>query len=207
MKSLQPIQKTFRVFQILAKVAFIFSIIGASCCAVGALCCVVWLSGGRVFSLFGDPVTVFAGGENLNQTLAVLLSDMVCLTADAILLGFAGRYFRAEQADGTPFTQRGANLVKRLGIRCIWMPIVSIVIASVIAACLGAELGDVSNLPGVVTGIVLILASLIFRYGAELEAKLKRQGGATGATGRGSLDEIDVETAETVSTMTLTDIL
>ena len=72
--------------------------------------------------------------------------------------------------------ERGANLVKRLGIRCIWMPIVSIVIASVIAACLGAELGDVSNLPGVVTGIVLILASLIFRYGAELEAELGRRG-------------------------------
>ena len=49
------------------------------------------------------------------------------------------------------------------------MPIVAVVIASVITACLGAEGGDVSNLPSVVTGIVLILASLIFRYGAELE--------------------------------------
>ena len=176
MKSLQPIQKTFRVFQVLAKIAFVFSIVGAAFCAVGALCCVVWLSGGRVFSLFGDPVTVFAGGENLNQTLAMLLSNLVYLIADAVLLGFARRSFSIEQADGTPFTQRGADLVKRLGIRCIWMPIVSIVIASVIAACLGAELGDVSNLPGVVTGIVLILASLIFRYGAELEAELGRRG-------------------------------
>lgn len=55
---------------------------------------------------------------------------------------------------------------------CIYMPIVSVVIASVIVACLGAEQGDdVSNLPSVVTGIVLILASLIFRYGAELEKR------------------------------------
>ena len=152
-----------------------FSVVGASLCALGALCCLVWLSGGRVFSLFGEPVTVLAGGENLNQTMAMLLSNLVYLTADAVLLGFARQYFTIEQDDGTPFTQRGANLVKRLGIRCIWMPIVSIVIASVIAACLGAELGDVSNLPGVVTGIVLILASLIFRYGAELEAELGRQ--------------------------------
>ena len=45
-------------------------------------------------------------------------------------------------------------------------------IASVITACLGAEKGgDVSNLPSVVTGVVLILASLIFRYGAELEKR------------------------------------
>ena len=53
------------------------------------------------------------------------------------------------------------------------MPIVSIVIASVLTVCLGAEGGgDVSNLPSVITGIVLILASLIFRYGAELEEKI-----------------------------------
>lgn len=132
-----------------------------------------------MFSLFGEPITFYAGNEGMNQAMAVLLSDLVCLTIDAILLGFAGRYFKTEQAEGTPFTENGANLIRRLGIRCIWMPIVSISIASVIMVCFGAERsGDVSNLPSVVTGIVLILASLIFRYGAELEnrtASLKQE--------------------------------
>ena len=172
MKSLQTVQKTFRVFQILAKIAFIFSVVGASICAVGALCAVTWYNGGEVFSLFGESVTIFASGKGLNQTLAVLLSDLVYLTADAILLAFAGRYLKAEQAEGTPFTESGANLIRKLGIRCIWMPIVAIVIASVITVCLGVEQnGDVSNLPSVITGVVLILASLIFRYGAELEER------------------------------------
>ena len=172
MKSLQTIQKTFRVFQILAKIAFIFSIVGASICAVGALCTMAWHMGGQVFSLFGEPITFYVGREDMPQTIAVLLSDLVCLTTDAILLFFAGQYFITEQSEGTPFTERGANLIKKLGIRCIWMPIVSIVIASVITVCLGVEKGgDVSNLPSVVTGIVLILASLIFRYGAELEQR------------------------------------
>lgn len=59
-----------------------------------------------------------------------------------------------------------------VSLRCIYMPIVAVVIASVIAVCLGAEEPmDVSNLPSVATGIVLILASLIFRYGAELEQR------------------------------------
>ena len=173
MKSLQTIQKTFHVFQILAKVAFILTIVGASICAVGALCCMVWSAGGRVFSLFGEPVTAFADAGNMKQMTAHLLSNLVYLTTDAILLGFAGRYFRTEQIEGTPFTEHGAKLVQRLGVRCIWMPIVSIVIASVLTVCLGAEGGgDVSNLPSVITGIVLILASLIFRYGAELEEKI-----------------------------------
>ena len=145
---------------------------GASICAVGALCAVTWYNGGEVFSLFGEPVTIFASGKGLNQTLAVLLSDLVYLTADAILLAFAGRYFKAEQAEGTPFTENGANLIRKLGIRCIWMPIVAIVIASVITVGLGVEQsGDVSNLPSLITGVVLILASLIFRYGAELEER------------------------------------
>lgn len=169
MKSLQTIQKTFGIFQILAKIAFVFSIVGASICAVGALCYVAWNNGGQVFSLFGEPITISAGRENMNQAMAVLLSDMVYLTTDAILLAFAGRYFKTEQAEGTPFTENGANLIRKLGIRCIWMPIVSVVIASVIMVCFGVERnGDVSNLPSVITGVVLILASLIFRYGAEL---------------------------------------
>lgn len=172
MKSLQTIQKTFRVFQILAKIAFIFSVVGASLCAVGALCAMTWYNGGQVFSLFGQPIPVFAEGADLWQAYAVLLSDMVYLTTDAILLGFAGQYFKTEQAEGTPFTESGANRIRKLGIRCIWMPIVAVVIASVITVCLGVEKsGDVSNLSSVATGIVLILASLIFRYGAELEAR------------------------------------
>ena len=81
MKSLQTIQKTFRVFQILAKLAFVFSIVGASICAVGALCAVTWYSGGTVFTLFGEPVPIFAGGEGLNQTLAVLPP---CAEADSL---------------------------------------------------------------------------------------------------------------------------
>lgn len=172
MKSLQTVQKTFRVFQILTKIAFVFSIVGASICAVGVLCAVVWYNGGQVFSLFGTPLEPFGNGEGLNQVLAVLLSDLILLATDAILMGFAGRYFKTEQAEGTPFTENGAELLKKLGIRCIWMPIVAVVIASVITACLGVERsGDISNLPSLMTGIVLILASLIFRYGAELEQK------------------------------------
>ena len=108
MKSLQTIQKTFRVFQILIKIALIFSIVGASMCAVGALCSIAWYTGGQVFSLFGEPIPFYVGRADMSQTMAVLLSDLVYLT---------------------------------------------------------------SNLPSVVTGIVLILASLIFRYGAEREGK------------------------------------
>ena len=174
MKQLETIQKTFHVFQILTKIAYIFSIVGAVLCAVGALCAAAWYSGGQVFSLFGEPVTSFASGEGLNRMLAVLLSDFIMLASEAILLSFACRYLKAEQADGTPFTETGAEILKRLGIRCIWLPIVAVTVVCVIGVCFNAEdTGNYSNLPSVATGIVLILASMIFRYGGALEEKSK----------------------------------
>lgn len=175
MEQLNRIQKTFHVFEILTKIAYIFSIVGAIFCAVGALCAFSWYSGGQVFSLFGEPITIFSSSDRaLNEVLAVLLADFVMITAEAILLSFAHRYLKAEQADGTPFTEAGADMLKKLGIRCIWLPIVAMVVASVIGVSFGAEnIGSDSNLPSLATGIVLILTSMIFRYGASLETKCK----------------------------------
>ena len=171
MKTLQTVQKTFRVFQILAKIAFIFSIVGAALCAVGALCAVSGLTFGTGLTVFGQPVMSY-GSSSVNYVLAALLSDMVILIGDAILLGFTGRYLALEQAEGTPFTENGANTLRRLGIRYIYIPIVTAVIASVIIVAFDAEPGrDISNLPELTTGIALIITSLIFRYGAELEQK------------------------------------
>ena len=174
MEQLQKIQKTVHVFEILTTIAYVFSIVGAVFCAVGALCALAYVSGGQVFSLFGEPITIFSTTRSMSQTLAVLLADFVMITAEAILLSFALRYLKAEQAAGTPFTEAGADQLKRLGIRCIWMPIVAMVVASVIGVCYDVEnIGSDSNLPSLVTGIVLILASMIFRYGAALEEKCK----------------------------------
>ena len=172
MEQLQKIQKTFHIFEILTKIAYIFSIVGAVFCAVGALCALCYLSGGQVFSLFGEPITIFSTTRTMSETLAIMLADFVMITAEAILLAFANRYLKAEQAAGTPFTEAGAEQLKKLGIRCIWLPIVAMVVASVIGVCFNVEDLDISsNLPSLATGIVLILASMIFRYGAALEAK------------------------------------
>ena len=172
MNTLQTIQKTFRVFHVLAKIAFIFSIVGAALCAVGALCAVSGLTLGTGLTVFGQPVMSF-GSSGVNYALAALLSDMVILIGDAVLLGFTVRYLALEQSDGTPFTENGATTLRRLGIRYIYIPIVTAVIASVIIVAFDAEPGrDISNLPELTTGIVLIITSLIFRYGAELEGKV-----------------------------------
>lgn len=167
---LQRIQKAFQVFYTLARAAKVLCIVGASFCAVGVLCMTVARCGGQVFGLFGEPVDMFAGMTDPIRMNAELWAAFIWLMAKAILLALAESYFKMEQADGTPFTEQGADWLKLLGIRCIWISIAAAVLAGVTAALQGAaDAGMIGNRTEVITGVVLILASMIFRCGAELE--------------------------------------
>ena len=80
----------------------------------------------------------------------------------------------AEQADGTPFTKHGAEQMKHLGICTIVLPLVAAILVAIVRELFGLLQNagaDWGNLSSLTMGIVLILASLIFRYGAELEEK------------------------------------
>ena len=170
MKTLQKIQKTFNVFKTLAKVAEILCIVGAAMLGVGVLCAVVQYNGGHIFSVLGEPMKLFADGTDLVQKCVELLSGAFMLTAEAILSGLTHSYLKSEQADGTPFTEKGADNLRALGINFIWIPIVAIAASEAVALWQDVESSGVTdNFGSVMTGIVLIIASLIFRYGAELE--------------------------------------
>lgn len=172
MKSLETVQKTFKVFQILVKVARTLCIVGALICAGFLIFAIIYNSGGQAFGLFGENLLLFPEGTDVKQAIGELIVSMITLTADAVLLVFAGGYLKAEQADGTPFTESGAERLKKLGIRCIYIPIAAIIISVIPAVIFDASvLDELDNLPSVILGVVLILISLIFRYGAELEAK------------------------------------
>ena len=156
MKSLQTIQKTFRVFQNLTKIAMILSFVWAGLALLGMLCGAVWYSGGTVVGVGQAQLYSLTKTGGLIQMIAVLLTDAILALTD-----------------GTPFTYGGAEQIKRLGIRTIVLPLVAAIVAAVIYAVFDLPQGSVewSNLTSLGLGIVLILASLIFRYGAELETK------------------------------------
>ena len=103
----------------------------------------------------------------------VLLVVFILALADGILFVFALRYCKAEQADGTPFTQHGADRILRLGILTIVLPLVAAILSAIVCEVLPLPLDavrDWGNLDSLTVGIALILTSLIFRYGADLEA-------------------------------------
>ena len=174
MKSLNTIQKTFRAFQILTKIGMILSFVWAGLAAIGILCGIVWYRGGIVIGASREVLFSLTMTDGPFRMVGALLSDMVFALTDGTLLMLATRYFAAEQMDGTPFTVRGAQQIKRLGIRTIVFPLVAAILTSVFY-----QLFDIqsrlkagwNNMTSVSLGIVLILAGLIFRYGAELEPK------------------------------------
>ena len=173
MDSLKTIQKTFRIFLQLTHAAKILCIVGAVLSGVGALCVMTSYYGGHIFDLFGKPVAIFHSDTNWKQQYVELLAASIRMIANCILLAFAQDYLKTEQSAGTPFTMTGAEKLKNLGIRCIWIPIVAIVVAVTVTVWLGEEsIGEAGNAFSITTGIVLILVSMIFRYGAELEQQL-----------------------------------
>ena len=172
MKSLQTIQKTFRVLQNLTKIAMILSFVWAGLALLGMLCGAVWYGGGTVVGIGQAQLYSLTKTGGLIQMIAVLLTDAILALTDGTLLAFALAYFKAEQAVGTPFTHEGADAIRRLGIRNIVLPLVAVIVISAIFVTFGLPQpagNDWSNLSSVSTGIVLILASPIFRYGADLE--------------------------------------
>lgn len=169
MKTLESIQKTCKVFKILAKAAMILSFVWAGISLIGMLCGVVWRIDGSVVGVSVESALEMTQTAGLNQMIGALLADFVLALTDGLLFLFAYRYFRQELEDGTPFTVSGADQVKSLGIKTIVMPLVAICIAATIYECFDlTRSGDWSNGPEVVMGVALILFSMVLRYGAEL---------------------------------------
>ena len=169
MKTLEPIQKTCKAFQTLAKIAMILSFIWAGTALAGLLCVLVWHIGGNIVGVPLEKVLDMTRTDGLAQLTGILLGDLVFALTDGLLFLFAHRYFKREQADGTPFTAAGAEQLMRLGIQTIVMPLAAVIISAVIYGCFGMNRpGEWDNGTAVVLGITLILFSLILRHGAEL---------------------------------------
>lgn len=78
MKTLETIQKAFRVFQTIAKIIHILCIVGAVMCGVGALCAITQYLGGQVFGITGEPLTLFSDATALPQMYVRLCRKCMC---------------------------------------------------------------------------------------------------------------------------------
>ena len=175
MKSLQTIQKTCKVFQILTKIVMILCFVGSGLLLLGLICGIVISSTGAVISGNMETLYRLTSSASFFEMVGSLLAEFVLTLTEALLFAYAYKYLSQELSDGTPFTETGAIMVRKLGIKLIVMPIVAAVIAATIYASFGIDAAEPDNGASVVMGIALILVSMILRYGAELEQRNKGQ--------------------------------
>lgn len=170
MKSLQSIQKTYHVFEILLLIGTIVAFVWAAISVAGVVCAIVWRNTETVSGSIAALVQELTGIGNTPEIIGALLCNMIVALADAILCLLALRYVKAEQTCGTPFTAHGAEQLKRLGIQTIVIPLAALIISDIVC-----EIFDLTFRPdwisgeNIIIGVVLILVALVFRYGAELE--------------------------------------
>ena len=149
--------------------------IGAAALAVGALCAGARYRGGYVFLIRHETLQLFPDGTDLVQKSVKLLSAAFALTGGTLLLGMTHRCLRAEQAEGTPFTVRGAERIRTLGVRFIYIPVITDAVSGAAAVWLGGTKEMTGCFGGITTGVVLLILSLMIRCGAEMAGECPKQ--------------------------------
>ena len=150
----------------------ILCFVGSGLLLLGLLCGIVISSTGAVVSGGVETLYKLTASASFYEMIGTLLAEFVVTLTDALLFFHAWKYFSTEQADGTPFSRRGADMMKRLGILLIVLPAVAAIVVGVLHGIFDMsqiEAADVGNGTGVMMGIMLILVSVILRYGADLE--------------------------------------
>lgn len=107
---------------------------------------------------------------------AALAAWLIVCAGEGILAWFAQRYFAAELADGTPFTEGGAKALNRLGILTICLPLGCATLADLAQAIIAGHMrvnadfaADIcfDNSGSIALGVMFLVMSLLCRLGAE----------------------------------------
>lgn len=167
--TLKNIQKCARVLHTLAIIAAVAAFLGAAS-ALAAVGLSRWYNAPADVLGMLAPIMAELDHGSYTASVAQLSADVISLALDGVVLCFAAAYLKQELADGTPFTASGAKSLLRLGIPTIALPLISAAVSCVIFGAFDVDIsGDYGNGSAIIVGIVLILSSLVFSYGAELE--------------------------------------
>lgn len=169
MSNLEKIQKGMRVLQILSKIILILAVVGLVLTSVSAaLVASDVLNRENQFLHFISATAEITKG----QLVGTLTAAAISLLLGGIFTAFVYRYFTAELEDGTPFTNAGADRIKRLGIMQIVLAVLSAAITDGIYDGIGlSEWNRFDDAGGIGLGICLILIAMVVRYGTELEQR------------------------------------
>lgn len=180
MKTLSAIQTIAKVGKIVSLIIFILGTIGAVGCAVGALTLGV-LPGS--FKLGGVTIKGFvqlSDDLSAGAVCSALIISAINCAGTAAAAKLAEIYFRHELEAGTPFTFEGAKEMQKLGIRTLCIFVGASVLSGVVYVIMhifysDASAENISNSVSFGLGLVFIVLSLIFKYGAEVIGQSEKE--------------------------------
>ena len=164
MKALNTLQTVMKVLQILALITSVFLCIGIGGCLVGGVVLLL-LSG--IEADFITDILISTGAENTFLLGAALLGEAIYLFAALTVMFSSYRYLKYEVSEGTPFTYSGADMLFRLSMIQLFVPLGGLFIVSLINALTGAG-GIIQNEYDATIGLVCLLSSVACKYGASL---------------------------------------
>ena len=160
----------------LTTIIFIFCVIGFVGCIVGiiSLACIPegLKLGGTTIKGLVEP----SPKANLGNYYTIMAAGAVLCAGEAVLCKLAQRYFKHELEAGTPFTYEGAKELIRLGIFTICIPIATAIITGIVYGIMTSVFGvtpnlNLNNFVSIGLGVMLIIAGLLCRHGAEVSDK------------------------------------
>lgn len=175
MNSKKIIDSIAKAGEIFCRIIYICSIVGLCINAVGLILLpygddVLKIGGVTLKSLFSDV-------EDLKSLCPAVGSFAINCIGYIVLSREAQRYLSLEIKEGTPFTFNGANLLKRLGIITIIVPILVTVASEIFcnvfesitnSTAFSLEELNFDNEGSIAMGLMLLLLSVLCQYGAEL---------------------------------------
>lgn len=173
-KSLKIIQTVSKVAKIISKVVFICCSVGASGCALGLITLDLGIQN---LTLFGDKLSVVIyekSGLTVNAMILACASGLILCTAECVVSAFAEKYFSNELRAGTPFTYEGSKEILRLGILTMAIPLGAEILCGIVNGFFSifseenTPAFETSTDSSLIIGGMFLLASVIFKYGAEL---------------------------------------
>lgn len=160
MKFLNVIQKVFKIARVLTVIVI----------------CLFFIAAGYELTLVAIELLTHGSKAIDKHLIAHALEHLVHFVANGILLVFVFKYIKHEIHDGTPYTEEGAKELKEIGIHIIVHPIITAAIIAIMDVALGQKFPSFftgTTYIGVLLGAVLVVVSLILKYGAELENNIK----------------------------------
>ena len=178
--SLSKVQKAARVLEVLSVVARVIVAIGAVGSLVGLA---VWLVASNIpidGETYAEVVFRESGKDGCGMIIDCLNGFIQCASG-FVIYSVSRNYFASVRLEGTPFTHKGAKAIFNLGLTALVATLVATVVSAfvtlIVTAIMNpATLTSTEGVDGNVgIPIVLMILSLVFHYGADLEEQKNRE--------------------------------